>query len=1749
MTTPGKVVSQGKFRVDRKKALEKMERFQLEDPHRYVLEWVAAAVSGGATRIDIYNDADDFRISWAGTRLSGEELDALFDYLWGSAEETHAAVLQHLGLGVLGALGLQPRWVHLDSGADEHDLRLAVTDPAQTRHVALSSREVDGVRCHVREQLNATTVREALTAMFQEPAEARLIQGAARWCPVPVWINGKRIPAAEPPDGVILSWSAPSGRLWATVGEGGPVDLLRHGLMVGHLPLQLGPFHVGGWWRDDGLKLNASRSQIVHDEHWQKVAEQLGLELDRGLREELPAALAEAGSDEIAWRGEGDRGRLKFRASRQELLLRLAAEAVTRLCRRKSELGALREVPLLQDVSGNPWKLAELFRLGKKVGVAERAFEDPELDHVVFMGTHAQVLRSAWPEVADLTETLEKRAEGRRRRAQAAEKPKQPVFEGSWPQHTFREGPLSGAVRHDVAGRKQDSVRVHVRIDRVPLCVVEVDSPAGTLEAILDHPGFLADAAFNDVVRDSTWKQAVAVLQRESLELLYQIMQGAPQEGLYLLSDLVGHARKAHQLVFEAELDPRFANLPLLPTGAGPISVAQLAERREGQTFWVVSALPPGCPAELAPWVLVLPEGLHARWLRWLGPHGRSGTDELRARIERARRMAQPLQTAKLKGPHLLKLQVRGSLLKGEIGLRWVPTTGPAQPAEIVVLRAGVDVCVMRFALALPGVVGVVDGESLEVSPAHDALAQPKALMRQLEPFVDELALAWLDQLQRLEPPEPLPGPLLAWLAERHEHADLGTRPIVYTLGGTPLSLEELSAKKGKRAPKLRVVRMEADGLPGFGDALRHTPELEKLLQAVASGRWRDATDEVKQVSKDLEAFLARPAWTEPRAIVRRNLAEAGWTGMAMLPLGDELGATRVTVLWRGRVLVSRLSQQLDGVSLVVSGDALGPNRVFNDLEDGRALGRLETRAAELLLPLLGQALEEISVPARLADSWLQLAGRLHTRRGHPAVDKLFSLPLLRRLAGAPLSLEELEQRAERHPVLRVTSAVPEGPVDDGTWLRDGPGLEGLLEKVLQEVVPLGDERLLQWRKGEERKKRLVRQEPRVKSDLPVLARESLQDRGEVALLGAGSGLQLQALVDGLPLQPLTLDCPVPAAAVIQGPGVRADREFLKPEDSGPWRKRVEEVREAVHRLVATRLSAFRPGTDDPAWAWAWLLAEPRRRPSELDAPVFPLADGTWTTLRELSVRHKRDGAITVIGIRAPAPRGPQPVFVDPNLRDLLGRRFPLEDLTHRRLLHPPTALLPGDKPRKGEMAVGDLGITLSVGGWQTGRLPCPGPLPLQGHVEDDSLAPDPLWKTVAEDPARQALLSWLGERSKETLTLMAQRGQHPDQLLAALVRLIEGRPAVLRSTTDPVLVALRAAPLFQDSQGQRLSLDQLLKYDVIRAVPPGSQGEALPGSPPFVCLDARQQAWLKALGKVRESSAELALETRGAQRRRAAPWIKPVPPKRAVSWQQDGVQATVWFGSGGPPRILVDRREVAPLDEVPPELTGWIEGPFETDVSFERATLPGWVGDKLVAAVVSLLQAEERPANFTRVAQARGRDSLQELLKRQPWWREVALFDDVSGRPVTLKALLGAIKKGKVLWDSPGTEVEADATVLAASFTEIEWLGRLLPDIQPQHYSDIARARTARQQKREKSTTSRKVRTELVELVRSLGPEAVAKGAEGAVDRWLSLEISPGDTDRERLLLAWKLASTLLHEGGAPRTELEVLVQVARRL
>lgn len=178
-------VEQGRFRLDWKRALDKVKRFQLTDPHRYVLELVQGAVAGGATEITVQTDADDVIIAHRSDAVKDlVELEHLFDFLF--AKEGELTALKQLAIGVNAALALEPKFVHVDVGMR----RLRLTSHQDLELLPLSGEPVDGVRVHVRERLSWRVVTRAVG---DQTAEVRLMAAHCRFSPAAIIVNGAEL--------------------------------------------------------------------------------------------------------------------------------------------------------------------------------------------------------------------------------------------------------------------------------------------------------------------------------------------------------------------------------------------------------------------------------------------------------------------------------------------------------------------------------------------------------------------------------------------------------------------------------------------------------------------------------------------------------------------------------------------------------------------------------------------------------------------------------------------------------------------------------------------------------------------------------------------------------------------------------------------------------------------------------------------------------------------------------------------------------------------------------------------------------------------------------------------------------------------------------------------------------------------------------------------------------------------------------------------------------------------------------------------------------------------------------------------------------------------------------------------------------------------------------------------------------------------------------------------------------------------
>ncbi|MBI3929647.1 MAG: hypothetical protein HY319_29160 [Armatimonadetes bacterium] len=105
LSAGGTLHSDGHFTLDPRVALEKLQKFRLDDPRKCVCNLLASAVISGAGSVQFRPHLNGWTLSHDGRAPVRDELGELFGYLL-SADSSHRA-LRELALGVCGALQLE----------------------------------------------------------------------------------------------------------------------------------------------------------------------------------------------------------------------------------------------------------------------------------------------------------------------------------------------------------------------------------------------------------------------------------------------------------------------------------------------------------------------------------------------------------------------------------------------------------------------------------------------------------------------------------------------------------------------------------------------------------------------------------------------------------------------------------------------------------------------------------------------------------------------------------------------------------------------------------------------------------------------------------------------------------------------------------------------------------------------------------------------------------------------------------------------------------------------------------------------------------------------------------------------------------------------------------------------------------------------------------------------------------------------------------------------------------------------------------------------------------------------------------------------------------------------------------------------------------------------------------------------------------------------------------------------------------
>jgi len=1507
-----RVIGEGSFRLDRRRAMDKLARFQLEDPHQYVLELVAAAVCAGASSVQVRNDADDLEMSWDGDHPTREELDALFDWIFSRDDDPRSRMLRHLAQGVFGALGLDPRWVRVERPGLTWDF----TDPANVTTSANERKE--GVRVHVRERLGMAVFGDA----FGGPRESRLLRRRASVCPIPIRLGGVEIsgtPSHRP--------HAPSGRrgeetaehhLWLSTRRDarselasfpdrtGTVALLRDGILAGWMAATAGPLCLAGWTRAQDLKLNASLSAPIQDAAWDAVQAELYGLLATWVAQSLDAPDHDLDAESLRW----------------------AALELFALDRGRD---LLQDAKLFRDLNGRPYSSSDLREsrvyLLRTLDLADPSHPSPQFAAEPPPGPPSAATMQA--ECLQLFrvkqgESLFQALGNGRRRREVLAREVTPLEHGSAAllERAFRGEGLRGTVAIPLGDPDGDALHIELRVEDLPIETVHVEV-AGPLSARVASDALRATPDFGRVERDKAYKDLIERVKDEAEALTMAAARQLPTNPRVrqLLYNWLRHVkisksdRKQGRIV--PPLPASVAQAPLFTDlsgkehslddlrGGGP------ANREILQT--TLHHVPPGFQVRLGvEGVLRLDEPARGA-LRHLLPRPlKDVREDLTARAEAERRRERGRHEPVLRATAVARAAVSEEGFAGEVGL----VENAEAPCALDVVHEGVLLCILEVPDAPKSTVAALEIAGLEPNLAWDGVRDERALLARVTPVLQaSLGQLIVGRAAEVDPRLPLPGWLWPFLEASEPWPEaLTSLPLFPTAGGDLLALSQVAAQEEIWwSPGMALLK-------GLEDVLILDPTRKHALRCLAD-RLKEASKLVDELTRGRQAFFGR---TIQNPGLPGSLRFCGRTPVLGDGVRGEAGVIDGSAARPGLQVVYRHLRRglcTDSlpfpapVQVVLEGPAVLPNPRFDGLDQSVDAAPFRAMALEAAKTACATTLAEAS--GGLFAPILVLRAALDPKNPDLVPPETLAAardaPLFQLVGGRRASLHTLleDAAAGRVRVVPRDYADAEPPPGDTRWLLAGKVVRDVFSLAGRPNLPDGTVDLDRWRAGQARRRDLPWQPfvpEHLEASATVLRRR--EDRQIFLALpnGPSEGLVLSWHAEGRLVSTEQFPCPVAVHAVVTAGGLRGDEAFENPVPEALADSLAEEARALVPDFLLAAARALDQGTDPDGdlpvvllWAEGvratlvrWGASKRRKLPKEwAEIPVFPTSTGDRISLPDLFAAAKRK-RLRVVGPTCHGrPFDPErPVLVverDGLLQQTLNRFFELEwveeslareEAAWQRREAPPQPWLARPNPSavltlpppegcEGTLAVlssGASGVTLHVGWRELETVGAPGPVPLQGHVSDERLETDPYF-SQAVGTSRQRILRALEETSNRALeTLLEKPDPAADRALwlRILRRSFDDREA-LRKAPEGGVADL---PLFETGDWKPLSARQVAAAEKVRWVVPGRTFHAMDPDRPFVRATASERDVLAGVLPGFDAQAEAERETETWRRR-----------------------------------------------------------------------------------------------------------------------------------------------------------------------------------------------------------------------------------------------------------------------------------------
>lgn len=275
--------SSGRFSLEAKKALQKMQRFRLNNPAEYILQLVSCAVMRGASAIQIEIGGRDLRVGFDGEPFSARELEEIFGYVGQQSQQALTAAGAHLAIALQAMRSYNPDVLLVES-RDRHGRNVLQLYEDEVWIETLSG------PASTSKAITYVGMEHALslwnlcfpTLVGSHRAEHHMLRRLAKASPIPVYLNGELVPFLLPSGRALLEgpgqppvWAGGSfarrikGPCWGlsypAQHESRQLVLIQAGICFPQLrePL-MDPVVV--YLQEDALKRDLSQAEIVKDQ-------------------------------------------------------------------------------------------------------------------------------------------------------------------------------------------------------------------------------------------------------------------------------------------------------------------------------------------------------------------------------------------------------------------------------------------------------------------------------------------------------------------------------------------------------------------------------------------------------------------------------------------------------------------------------------------------------------------------------------------------------------------------------------------------------------------------------------------------------------------------------------------------------------------------------------------------------------------------------------------------------------------------------------------------------------------------------------------------------------------------------------------------------------------------------------------------------------------------------------------------------------------------------------------------------------------------------------------------------------------------------------------------------------------------------------------------------------------------------------------------------------------------------------------